>query len=353
MAVRRRGAGYQADVTIKGVRYRENFENETAAHGWIADVQAALVNGRPIPEASAAEHGTRSGVMTLSRACDLCFADKYSRSKSDWPKVVRLYMDLMVKRWGANKPVREVFTERALLDYQNALLDQGLAAATVNSRMAVYSKLQTWCLKGRHISEKVDIERQKVSNERQSYLSTDDELRVLGLTKQWGRDDEHDAIIVLVDTGLRPKELWTLTGKEALAPVDGNPAAITVLAERSKTGKGRTIYATPRVWAILQHRKDVYGEERLFPNLDNRSLRTTWDRVRHHLGKDDDVDFVPYILRHTCASRLVQRGVSLGVVMRWMGHKNIQMTMRYAKFAPKDFHDAAAALAAQPLQEAA
>ncbi len=37
---------------------------------------------------------------------------------------------------------------------------------------------------------------------------------------------------------------------------------------------------------------------------------------------------------HTCASRLVQRGVPLKVVQEWMGHKAINMTMRYAHLAP-------------------
>ena len=35
-------------------------------------------------------------------------------------------------------------------------------------------------------------------------------------------------------------------------------------------------------------------------------------------------------LRHTCASRLVQRGVPLLVVKEWLGHNDIKMTLRYS-----------------------
>jgi integrase len=46
-------------------------------------------------------------------------------------------------------------------------------------------------------------------------------------------------------------------------------------------------------------------------------------------------DFTWYCLRHTFASRLVMGGVDLRTVAELMGHKTIQMTMRYAHLAQK------------------
>jgi integrase len=48
--------------------------------------------------------------------------------------------------------------------------------------------------------------------------------------------------------------------------------------------------------------------------------------------------------RHTCASRLVQRNVPLQIVKEYMGHKTFDMTLRYAKLAPKNMLDAKLAL---------
>ena len=46
-------------------------------------------------------------------------------------------------------------------------------------------------------------------------------------------------------------------------------------------------------------------------------------------------DLTWHSLRHTFASRLVMAGVDLRTVQVLMGHKTIQMTMRYAHLAPE------------------
>lgn len=51
-------------------------------------------------------------------------------------------------------------------------------------------------------------------------------------------------------------------------------------------------------------------------------------------------DFHWHDLRHTFASRLAMRGVELRTIAELMGHKTIQMTMRYAHLAPGYLADA-------------
>jgi integrase len=58
---------------------------------------------------------------------------------------------------------------------------------------------------------------------------------------------------------------------------------------------------------------------------------------RTHLFEDQAglVDFTWHDLRHTFASRLVMADVDIRTVAELMGHKKIQMKMRYAHLAPE------------------
>ena len=67
-------------------------------------------------------------------------------------------------------------------------------------------------------------------------------------------------------------------------------------------------------------------------------------------------DTVVHTFRHTCCSRLVIAGVDL-MRVKWMGHKRIETTMRYAHLGPQDLEALADVLgkynAAPPLAAAA
>jgi site-specific recombinase XerD len=59
------------------------------------------------------------------------------------------------------------------------------------------------------------------------------------------------------------------------------------------------------------------------------------------MGMEKEKEFVPHMLRHSCASRLVNAGIDLYVVKEWLGHSTIQITERYAHLDPKKLVHAA------------
>ena len=85
-------------------------------------------------------------------------------------------------------------------------------------------------------------------------------------------------------------------------------------------------------WGAFHRGKVTWAD----PGL--RSTRTIMSRLREHLEWMGD-DVIVYTFRHTCASRLVQRGAPIEKVRIWLGHKTIAMTLRYAKFKPDHISD--------------
>ena len=110
-----------------------------------------------------------------------------------------------------------------------------------------------------------------------------------------------------------------------------------------KSKNGKTRYVPLNTVALTAFDKLFAcsnGQGRVFVNMNGEPLKG----YKHWFGlavrKAGITDFTWYCLRHTFASRLVMAGVDLRTVAVLMGHKTIQMTMRYAHLAPA--HAAAA-----------
>jgi hypothetical protein len=158
---------------------------------------------------------------------------------------------------------------------------------------------------------------------------------MLGLFEQWGKKDHVDSMIVLLDTGFRNGELWDLD-KYQVCPdwldPDTNTVVGLITIDENKTDLPRSVPMTARVRDIMIQRLRTQPGK-LFP-YDNHWFLHVWDRAKIIMGLEHDDQFVPYACRHTCASRLLQKGMRLPELQIWLGHTSPQMTMRYAHLCP-------------------
>lgn len=112
-----------------------------------------------------------------------------------------------------------------------------------------------------------------------------------------------------------------------------------------KTARGRWIPLTPEAVAL-------YAGSPSAPSGPRAELGRPWPLVYRQvaepftraLRRTQIVGACWHCWRHTFASRLVQRGVSLYLVSRLLGHSSLAMSARYAHLAMEDLEQAVRAL---------
>lgn len=148
-----------------------------------------------------------------------------------------------------------------------------------------------------------------------------------------------DVILVAVCTGLRRGELCNLRWSD----VDFENGFVHVRNRegfRTKSGDERSVPLTGDALAVLKRladeRDDDLGDP-VFRSAKGGPIdpQYTSKKFKHYVRMarlPESIHF--HSLRHTCASWLVQRGVSLPIVQAILGHSSIQVTQRYAHMAP-------------------
>ena len=168
-------------------------------------------------------------------------------------------------------------------------------------------------------------------NTKVHYLTKDMEDELLKYL--WMVDFEAvDIVTCLIDIGCRVNELLNL--EKRFVDFDNNQINFI----DRKNDQAVAVPMTNRVQAkIERYYKQTKDFDKLF-SLNYSELNAIWQRARKDLGYADKKFYTIHLCRHTCASRLVQRGVPILLVKDWLGHEDIENTMIYAHLQPKALH---------------
>ena len=142
----------------------------------------------------------------------------------------------------------------------------------------------------------------------------------------------HHIITCLIDLGCRVNELLGL--EKRFVDFDNNQ----INFNDRKNDQAVAVPMTNRVKDIMKifccNKKDF---DSVF-TLNYSELNAIWQKARKDLGYADKKFYTIHLCRHTCGSRLAQRGVPILLIKDWLGHEDIENTMIYAHLQPKALH---------------
>ncbi len=227
----------------------------------------------------------------------------------------------------------EILLGAAFAAFTNAMLDEVIASlrkrgnsnATINRKTAALSKLLRKAHKMGDIDSLPEFRRLKERAGRIHFLDPDEETRLFAAIRD--KSELYERLcIFLIDSGAWLGEGIGLRWQD----IQGERATFWL----TKSGKSRSVPLTERAAAAI-HASDR-KKRGPFVGISQAKFRAALNEAKLEIGLGADPDVVPHVLRHTCASRLVQGGVDIRRVQTWLGHQTLQMTMRYAHLASSD-----------------
>lgn len=304
--IRQRGGTWQVDVMVGDKRIRRSAPTEEEAK--------AL-------EKRLSTHGMTEDV-SMADLLRLTWNAAWRTCKDGQGLMRRAELVLEDMRW-KDKPAHQLTKTdlMAMLEHYRA---KRLTDATINRKLASISKMLSVAVERGVITQRPAVKQTRERNGRVRFLTKQEEATLLQLLLEHEYKQLHDLTCFLLDTGCRVSEAL------GLKPCDVNETHTAVTFHDTKNGDTRTVPLTERAGDVL------FG----WGKLTQAQVNHQWGRIRSAMGLAGDSQMVPHILRHTCASRLVQHGIDLRIVKEWLGHKSITMTMRYAHLRLDDLMNA-------------
>lgn len=227
-------------------------------------------------------------------------------------------------------------TPKMISNYKVLRYSKGVKPSTINKELAMLSiafnlAMKEWeWVKDNPVSK---VQKERENNERDRWLTEDEEKRLLENSQKKLRE----IIVFALHTGLRQNELLSLQWDKV------SLLRRAIIIQESKNGKPRTIPLQQPAYDILVEkfkirniRHNFVFTNRIGTKIDRHNLRRIFSIAVKKAGIQD---FRFHDLRHTFATRLVQKGVKIYDISILLGHKSTIMTQRYAHHCTESLRD--------------
>lgn len=323
----KRGTVWYLDTYIEGQRKKVSTGCRDESEAWtrVPDILKDLVE-----ESAGANEG-----MTIGEGFQQLSVEE-RRSNRPRHKLWQMRIKEVKEFLGEDTPLAHI-TRDSLVKLQHHLMTlpgrggRPAAPATVNRKMAeVHHLLNVAHRDWGAIDAVPKVRPLKVPKKRRRALSEKEITRLMEVTLPrfqflWQ---------FLIETGLRTSEWLALDWEDI--NLDARRLYLTP-SERMKikTDAARVVWLTPDTVEEFRRRLEE-GFDRPLEDYTRQTTKTEWNRCKKEMGLEHDDQFVPYSLRHTCATRLVARGVPTSTVQKHMGHADIATTTIYLDQSEED-----------------
>ena len=231
---------------------------------------------------------------------------------------------------GADKPVESLVSSDVDI-LVSAFKKRGNKPATINSKLSTLTTaLNHTRRRGKHTLDLHVDKMRHPSNARIRFFS-EEQVECINRYLSAHNPGFRCFFIFLLETGMRPGEARAIRTMDIRTdPVLGEIVDVI----KTKNGDPRCIPLTSRAVDAVAHSAVSWPDGELFSSFTPSVIARVWRDVRQHCDLGED--YVLYTTRHTCATRLLSKGVNIKVAQAWMGHKDINQTLRYAKLVPAD-----------------
>lgn len=318
---------YYMDFTVKGIHI--NRSTKTADYTEACKIESDLKAGLQAEQSQLDKHKPQA--WKLSEALEWVWKEKWVNNRtSDRPytqisTIIDLVGDQTLNMFSGEMGFHTIRKIKVLLSE-----DRG--PVTVDRYLAA---LKTLLNVIRHELPMFDLQIPKIrmnnQETRRERILDEREERQLFRVMDHTHPEYTDLFRVLLDTGLRLSEALSLDYRKNIFL---DKRQITVFSANTKSGKPRSIPMTKRVEDILSRRQKT-SFPKPYPFTPTRADQV-FRQVRIKLGFLADKDFTPHMLRHTCTTRLLRKGLPLLVVQAWLGHSDSKMTAHYSHFCVED-----------------
>ncbi len=338
MSIRNRNGKLEWRFMVDGHEYSKITELDDTSRGRIAAQRLEAAAHRLVMEGRASE--LRRQVQPFSSAADqfIVWAEGEYSEHPNSAKRLSVSMWSLKQHFG-KRPLSSVTAgdiedfksfRRGVNKVQPVTLRHDLHALSL---LFQYGMKHAWCQ--RNVVDDVEIPsdagavRMHVLTraEEAAYFGAIERMRANRLARRLrvgGLDDLRDLGILMLNQGCRPEELREM---EQVA-VDLERGQFTIVKGKSAAAR-RTLRLTAVSRSVLATRLQNPGRW-VFPS-DRKPAAHIGNAQRMHdlVLKECGLNFVPYDLRHTFATRAAEAGVDIATLAAWLGHANLRSVQKY------------------------